>query len=142
MIRPLTKADVAQILTVEKASFQDPWTENMFLDSFDSNFFFGFVCEEAGEMLGYICGDAIYEDAQLMSVATAPAHRKKGVARELIAAFEKECKKRGAQGCFLEVRVSNIPASTLYQSVGYAPIGLRKRYYQDGEDAIVMQKIL
>ena len=97
MIRLLTKADIAQILPIEEASFKDAWTENMFLDSFESNYFFGYVCQEAGEILGYICGDAIYEDAQLMSVATAPAHRKKGVARRLIAVFEEECKKRGAK---------------------------------------------
>ena len=142
MIRQLTKADIDKILPIEEASFSDAWTKTMFKDSFASSYFFGLVWEEEGEIVGYVCGDAIFEDAQLMSIATSPNHRKKGIARGLLAAFEKECVNRGATVCFLEVRVSNTPARTLYERVGYEQIGVRKRYYPDGEDALVMQKTL
>ena len=143
MIREMRLVDLPQILPIEKASFSDPWTESTFVSAFElSPFFFGFVHEEEGEILGYICGDAVLEDGQLMSVATSPCHRKKGVAKGLIERFDRECVYRGATACFLEVRVGNLPALTLYESTGYERIGIRKKYYPDGEDAFAMKKTL
>jgi ribosomal-protein-alanine N-acetyltransferase len=49
---------------------------------------------------------------------------------------------QGCQEVFLEVRVSNFPAQNLYRSLDFTAIGIRTKYYSDGEDAIIMKKII
>ena len=142
MIREMTTADLPKILPIERECFSDPWTEEMFLESLAVPFIKGLVQEEEGEIVGYLLGSVLFEDAEVANVATAAAHRGKGVASGLMDAFERFAKEGKAQRCLLEVRVGNTPARTLYEKRRYVQIAVRKKYYPDGEDALVMQKTL
>ncbi|HZO06528.1 MAG TPA: GNAT family N-acetyltransferase, partial [Solirubrobacterales bacterium] len=69
--------------------------------------------------------------------AVAPERRRAGVARSLIARLLEEG--GGKLPFTLEVRVSNRPAITMYERLGFRSAGVRPRYYQDnGEDALIM----
>lgn len=93
-----------------------------------------------GELLGYAglwFGDG---DADLLTVATLPAARRRGVATAMIAHLLRRARRAGCTAVLLEVRASNAGAQALYRRLGFAPIGRRRRYYlAPVEDALVMR---
>lgn len=94
---------------------------------------------------GFALGRAIAGEAELLTVAVALRHRRKGAARRLLTAFEAEAVRRGAGVAFLEVAADNAAALALYRATGWAETGHRSGYYaRTGGpiDAIVMSKPL
>ena len=79
-------------------------------------------------------------DADLLTVATLPAARRRGVATAMIAHLLRRARRAGCTAVLLEVRASNAGAQALYRRLGFAPIGRRRRYYlAPVEDALVMR---
>ena len=142
MIREAREGDVGPIWAIEQQCFSDPWTIDQFLDVMKFPGYVKLVWEEEGEICGYIIGMVIYDDAEIFNVAVVPSYRRKGIGDALMDAFENLVKEGYATSCFLEVRIGNTAARTLYEKKGYAEIGVRKRYYPDGEDALLMKKTL
>lgn len=98
-----------------------------------------FAAVENGELVGFAGYFAAADQADILDVAVAPAHRRRGIARSLMETVLAEAEKDGVQTVFLEVRASNTPAIALYTSLGFTPSGKRKNYYTDPrEDAILM----
>src|SRR5437764_285093 len=86
-------------------------------------------------------------EAQLLNLTVAPEVRRLGIGRTLLGRFLADACARGAEQCFLEVRVSNIPAIALYAREGFAPVARRIGYYPSAaagprEDALVMRRAL
>lgn len=71
-------------------------------------------------------------EAEILNLAVAPTYRRQGVASQLLRALLPL-----ADVWFLEVRASNEAAQRLYLAQGFQPMGRRKRYYSDGEDALL-----
>ena len=94
-----------------------------------------------GKIVGFIAGD-IHPSENLAWIATVgvlPEYRRRGIGEALILACEQHIKLPAVR---LSVRASNQDAIRLYLHLGYQKIGLWKKYYQDGEDALVMEKAL
>lgn len=142
ILREWKKEDVEKIVQIEEACFPDPWSKEMFFDAFSLPICHGVVAEEEGEVIGYACQTVLFEDAELLNIAVSPQHRKKGVGRAIIEKIEQKATELGAERLLLEVRVGNEAALSLYRSFGFEDLSVRKRYYEDGEDALVMQKII
>lgn len=138
----MTREDVDALLAIEQAVQPYPWTRGNFTDALDSGYP-GLVSEaEAG---GGLQGFAVLMpgvgEAELLNIAVAAEHQRQGVGRELLAAMLAMARVRGFGRVFLEVRIGNLPAITLYRSAGFAEIGVRRGYYrnaQRSEDALVM----
>ena len=90
-----------------------------------------------GEMMGYLVWRRTFTDEyEILSIATHPTHRRKGVARALIHDF---CSRHKGD-VFLEVRELNLGAIAFYEAMGFERTGIRHSYYGDtGEGAIVMK---
>ena len=102
----------------------------------------GFVCYKAeisGEVIGFVAGEkrAGQGTGWVITVCVRPAYRRQGIARQMIAVCEEEMNRKKVSLC---VRETNQPAIQLYQRLGYKIIKTRARYYDDGEDALVMEK--
>ena len=138
--REWTKSDISQIAEIEKQCFSDPWSEQAFESGMNSPFFYGILFEEGGQVCAYACEMVIFEDAEILNVAVAPSFRRRGLGEELMLALENYAKNKGAERLLLEVREGNIPARGLYEKQGFEAYGVRKNYYEDGENAVVMQK--
>jgi ribosomal-protein-alanine N-acetyltransferase len=134
--------DIKKIVELERASFATPWSYQMLFSAFSSPYFYGVLVEDGDEIVGYACETVLFETAETDIVAVDENYRRKGLGTKLLTELETQAKARGAERMLLEVRVSNEPAKSLYQKQGYKEVTVRKRYYPDGEDALIMQKNL
>ena len=83
--------------------------------------------------------DTTFEESHVMSIGTRRSHRRKGIGELLLYSAAISSIKKGARSLTLEVRVSNVPAISLYKKYGMTTQGLRKSYYIDNhEDAKIM----
>ena len=142
IIRAWEEKDILQIAEIEGRCFSDPWSVVSFEDILKYPLHHSFLAEEEGKICAYACLLVLFEDAEVENIAVDLPYRGRGIAKKLMDAMHEKAKTLGAKRCLLEVRVSNLSAVSLYEKYGYEKYGVRKRYYEDGEDAFVMQKNL
>ena len=101
------------------------------------------IAESANECVGFGVVGLAANTAEIESLAVGGEWRRQGIARQLCADLLKWVRARHATHASLEVRVSNIPARALYESLGFQKNGVRRAYYRDPEeDALVMTMVL
>lgn len=110
-----------------------PWTAAEFAGLLDSPHVFVLSRPE-----GFLLGRVAADEAELLTLAVAPAARRRGIARGLLAGFAATSRARGAVRAFLEVAADNAPAQALYRGAGWREAGRRRRYYAADLDAVVM----
>ena len=116
------------------------WTEGEFADLFASPFVFA-----VGDIHAFALGRVVADEAELLTLATDPEHRRKGLAQNVLAAFEGEVEARSAERIFLEVAADNTAALALYVRTGYNETTRRAGYYETPMgrvDAVIMEKRL
>lgn len=138
----MTEADLEQVLAVEIASFAAPWKREHFVNELEASHSFPFVAASEDTIAGYLCMMSLFEEAQILDIAVDQAHRGLGIARMLIDRGISTARENGAELLSLEVRTSNIAAIALYEKCGFINTGLRKKYYEGREDALLMEKRL
>ncbi|HOW17103.1 MAG TPA: ribosomal protein S18-alanine N-acetyltransferase [bacterium] len=135
----LNKNDINSVLEIEKNSFSHPWSKQLFLEELENP---SSLCLKAlskdGNLFGYIMLRKIVDELHLLNIAVKKEFRNKGIAKALITEAEKRFMDLSC--IVLEVRVSNKPAIELYKKLGFEQLYVRKRYYPDGEDALIMEK--
>lgn len=89
-------------------------------------------------VVGYAGLQVILDEGHIMNLAVHPDYRQRGIAELLLLHQFAEALRRGALRLTLEVRSSNFAAQQLYLKYGFSKAGRRRRYYGDGEDAIIM----
>ena len=90
-------------------------------------------------LVGYAGGWIVDGQVQILKIGVDPSMRRRGIARALLARVAADARDLGAASCSLEVRLSNAGARALYEALGLRPLGIRPRYYSDGEDAVIME---
>ena len=141
-VRLWDEKDLEAISLLEKECFQDAWTFDELAMERLNPYCRCYLAEEGGQVCGYCCLFVLFETAEVHNIAVGQSYRKRGIARLLMQTMHEKAKSLGAEKCFLEVRESNLPAIALYQSFGYEKYGERKRYYANGETAVLMCKTL
>lgn len=142
-LRKLKYGDILRISELEKECFpQEPWSFQMLVSSFESENFRGVVAEDGGEVIGYGGITVTFDTADVLNIAVTEAFRKSGVGSALLSELLSIAKRDGADKMFLEVRVSNSPAMSMYLKHGFKGLYARTRYYSNGEDCLVMMKEL
>ena len=141
-IRIVAEPDLDAILRIEEGCYPLPWSFQQFVQELENPVASLLVCEVENEIVGYICYWLIADEMQILNLATAPQFRRKGVAAQLMTRAFSCCPPEQLSSVWLEVRAANRAAITLYQHYGFNKSGIRKAYYRDGEDAIVMVKTL
>jgi ribosomal protein S18 acetylase RimI-like enzyme len=140
-IQPATLRDLNSLRRIEKACFpRDAWP---LLDLFAVLTYPDVVrlkAVEAGEMIGFIAGDRRRTDGTgwIATLAVLPAYRRRGIARRLLLECERQMDTNHLKLC---VRRENIEAIHLYEVEGYQHTETWNSYYNDGGDALVMEKI-
>ena len=131
-----------ELLDALNKGFKDAWNKDMFISGFDGGRLTVIGIAEGEAPLGYIAYSVAGEDADIETVLILSQYRRKGYATALMDKAESKLVSLGVNKVFLEVRSSNISAIALYEKKGYKKISVRKKYYADGEDALVMVKEL
>jgi ribosomal-protein-alanine N-acetyltransferase len=85
---------------------------------------------------------SLFEEAQILDIAVDPLQRGRGIARLLMDHAISVARKKAAELLALEVRSTNIAAITLYEQYGFVRSGLRPKYYEGRDDAVLMEKEL
>lgn len=143
MILPLDGRDFALITSAKDMGYLDEWNKDMLLSALKNQNFYGLKVisdKNSEEVLGYIHYSLSVDSMDINSVFVFPRFRRKGIAEKLLSAVINTAKEKNLDKIFLEVRETNAPAINLYQKAGFNSVGMRKKYYFDGENAIVMAR--
>lgn len=136
------RGDLEEILAIERASFPHPWSPEMFDEELNNRLCHIFVARErtasGSRVAGYVCFWLFLAEMHLLNIAVDPSGQQRGVGAALLAKALDFARERGVKMAFLEVRRGNRTALSLYRRFGFSEMGVRPRYYEDGEDAIVM----
>ena len=140
-LAPMTLDDLDEVLEIERASFQTPWSRGAFRYELTQNRVArSVVVRIAGRLVGYLCLWEIGHEIHITNLAVRPDFRRRGIARALLSHVMDGARQSNVELVFLEVRPTNLEALALYESFGFRVIGRRKGYYFDtGEDALVME---
>ncbi len=142
-VRRATIEDAKEILLLKWNAFSVPWS----LDSIETELLnedkkLYYVVEDANGVVGYAGAWLVYDEGQITNIAIRPSARRQGFGAKLTSALIEECFKRGMHEIFLEVRISNLSALSLYRKLGFTVKGMRKNYYSEPkEDAYIMSLI-
>ena len=139
VIRPMSETDLNVVLAIEQDSFPTPWRREHFEHEIAAPHSFPFVAEYNGIIVGYVCLMSLFEEAQILDIAVAPEQRGRGMARRLMDHAISVARENDAEVLALEVRASNIAAITLYELCGFVRTGLRQKYYEGRDDAVLME---
>ena len=141
-LRPMTMADLAAVVDIERGVYPFPWTAGIFSDCLRV----GYHCtilELDFVLAGYGIIASGAGEAHLLNVCVRAEFRNRGLGRALLANLLELSAQAGSRVVFLEVRPANTAAIRLYESMGFRQSGLRPGYYQSAsgrEDALVMRR--
>ena len=141
IILEMNAAHVSQVAALERICFADPWSEMSIASELQNLWSYWLVALEDDRVIGYVGSQSSIDEADIMNVAVHPDFRRQGIAEALINRLVAELKERDIHALLLEVRVSNTPAITLYEKLGFSQVGRRKNYYHNPkEDALILRK--
>ena len=148
---PMTLADLPEVARLEKIIFSDPWSENLYGNELRSNPLSFYWVLRPGQawpahlnspppVLGYGGFWIMGEECHIVTIASHPDWRGHGLGQRLLEEMLDRMCAKGVTEVTLEVRAGNAPAIALYTKFGFAEVGRRRRYYADGEDALLLTR--
>jgi len=131
-VRILTAQDVEAMAEIHAACFDKPWPAIDMAVHVTRD-----LCLGVGEPLAsFTILRRSDIDAEILTVATNPAHRGQGLAGQVLTAAEEQYRVAGLRHIFLEVAEDNVSARTLYERLGFVPMGRRPGYYARAEGRV------
>ena len=134
MIIRAENSHLSDIVNIENQAFERPWSFQSFLNEINNKIGSNWVYIKNAKVRGYIFGWQLNDDFHINNIAVHLSERRKGVAKKMIDNIIFNLK---IKNIFLEVSSSNDKAINLYKKAGFEKNGLRKKYYQNGNDAIL-----
>lgn len=140
-IVPMEERHLDALAEISRLCFSMPWTRDGLAAELTSDTARFWVAEETGTCVGFAGMHAVCGECYVDLVAVHPAHRRRGIAQQLVQTMIGWMEQTGGAFITLEVRVSNRPAIALYEKLGFAEVGLRKGFYTDNhEDALLLTR--
>lgn len=141
-LRPMSEADLPEIMLIEEAAYEFPWSQGIFHDCLRV----GYPCwvlEGDGRIDGYGVMMVGAGEAHILNICVRGSERRKGHGRAILRHLLAEALLHNAGSAYLEVRPSNHGAIRLYQLAGFAEVGYRRNYYParvGREDALILAR--
>ena len=138
--RKAVMQDVDAIWEIEQSVFSSPWSRDQLAHELVANPNAGhWVLDDGGSIIGFIMSYIVQYEVQIINIAVRLSHQYRGYGKRILSKYLSQFNKKTY--LLLEVRESNLPAYQLYSHFGFDQIDIRRKYYHDGEDAIVMVKM-
>ncbi|MCM3878855.1 MAG: ribosomal protein S18-alanine N-acetyltransferase [Vicinamibacterales bacterium] len=140
--RTLSHADLDEVVEIEKASFTNPWTRQMYVRELENpDVSFLYVLRFPDRIAGFCSCWLVLDEIHINNLAVLRAHQGQGLGTALLRYVIEAGAARGAGRATLEVRRSNAPALRLYQRLGFEVAATRPNYYvSPPEDALILWK--
>lgn len=135
-IEKLSEKYIKDVAQIEKACFSKPWDEISIAAELKNEFSEFYIAVENGTAVGFVGLYALTDEADIVRVGVLPQYRNRGIARAVLT----KSLENVDGDVFLDVRESNVPAISLYRSLGFYDTGVRKDYYSDPEENAVLMK--
>lgn len=130
------------LVELEKICFSQPWSYKSLEEELTNDTAYFYVALIDNEVVGYIGLYIVCESCFVTNVAVFPQYRNQGIATALIRRAFLTATSHGTDFISLEVRKSNTAAISLYNSLQFEEMGLRKNYYRNPpEDALIMTRV-
>jgi ribosomal-protein-alanine N-acetyltransferase len=142
IVSEVRRSDANAIAAVHAASFQRGWSEDEFHRLLTDRNVVAHRATIGRTLIGFILSRQTDDEAEILSVAIAPAWRGRGFARPLLDLHLRRLAGLGARTVFLEVAKNNAPAGRLYRQAGFYEVGQRQGYYDGGTAALVLRRDL
>jgi len=139
--RPAAPSDAEALSALHTAAFEDGWSEQDFVTWLSRRQGFAIAAFREREAVAFGLALEAGDDAELLTIAVAQTERRAGLGRKIFEALDAEANKRSLRRWVLEVRHNNLAAVSLYKSLGFVEISVRKAYYRTSEglaDALVL----
>ncbi len=138
-IKKMRFEDLGAVVELENELFSPPWSYNSFVKELNSELRSCLVAVDKGKVIGYAIGAMFYDEVHIMSIGVTTNYQRSSVATKLMVELLNYAYYSNSNRVLLEVRASNKPAIALYTKFGFAPVGVRKKYYTHPvEDALVL----
>jgi len=142
IIKPMKLEDIDEVL-----EFFHDWNRDLFLEEIKNPFSYNFVLyfpshRNYQEIIGFINFWIVPDGIELNNIIIRDEYRGKGYGALLMDFLIKCAQFLKSEKIFLEVKEDNLIAQNLYKKYGFKKLYVRKRYYSDNKDAIVMIKEL
>ncbi len=141
-IRQMLPEDLEEVFSIESSDPLASWSKRMFLEEMQHPLGSCFVVLRRDgsnqPVVGFICFRNIAEESELLKICVDPNYRQLGIGRKLMRFYLDSGRRQGARVFYLEVNDSNQPAIRLYQSLSYHSSSVRKKFYQNKFDALLM----
>tara|TARA_B100001057_G_scaffold124171_2_gene122927 strand:- start:9624 stop:10106 length:483 start_codon:yes stop_codon:yes gene_type:complete len=142
--RTMRYSDLDLVVKNEAAAYAYPWTKRIFIDCLRAGYQ-SWVLANKQEIAAHGVMSVAVEECHLLTLCVHPEFQRMGYGRRLFALLLDRAANLDARHCFLEVRVSNLEAISLYRSLGFSQIGERSNYYPgdtEREDALIFSRSL
>ena len=142
--RPMQESDIREVLAIESAAYDFPWSRVIFQDCLRV----GYCCwvvQRGLDLAGYGVMSVSVAESHILNICIRPDQQGLGLGRTLLDHLLAIARKHRAESAYLEVRPSNHAARHLYRDLGFEEVGMRRNYYParlGREDAIIMAKSL
>jgi ribosomal-protein-alanine N-acetyltransferase len=135
-------SDTTRVYAVERECFNDPYPLQFFDALIKTERERFFVVDEDGKIVGYAVATASGRDGKVISVAVNPGCRRRGIGTALLSAVTGRLAEEGVRDIHLEVRKGNGAAISFYERMGFRAFSEIRHYYRDGEDALVLKRLI
>ncbi len=135
---PLRYEHLRQMAQIEQEAFDQPWSERMFIPEVEDENAYYLVGVRDDEVICYGGFHKVLDEAHITNIAVRADSRGRGIGTLLMSELISRARLLGVKYMTLEVRDNNENAIKLYKSFGFTVEGIRKRYYNNVRDALIM----
>lgn len=140
IVRALEEKDIDEIIKIEEEIYKDPWNKEAYIRELSNDIAFNYVLEHNDVIIGYYGFWIMFDNVDITKVSIRKELQGKGLSNILMEDFFSRIDNLDIKTITLEVRVSNEKAIGLYKKYGFEEISIRKKYYNNLEDAYILQK--
>lgn len=139
-IRWMIRRDMAEVLAIEKAGFEFPWSEDDFIRCLRQRNCIGMVADVDDQVAGFMIYELHKTRLHILNFAVDPRFRRRGIGREMVNKLVGKLSQQRRTRVLLEVRETNLAAQLFFRSQNFRAVSVLREYYEDSpEDAYLMQ---